>query len=211
MYIVNNVFLRGAVVRPAVFSHDSHGVRYYQLEVATLRLSGAQDALRVLVPEEGLRQFDPCVGDTVEVEGQLRSFNNKSGVGSRLVVSVLARSMRPGSGENENSVSLTGSLCKAPVYRKTPLGREICDLLVAAGRPYGRADYLPVICWGQTARDCAELEVGSRIAIEGRFQSRVYIKQSDGASLERTAYEVSAVRVVPEGDSVTPESGEGAS
>lgn len=196
---MNTVFLRGAATDPAAFSHESHGVRYYQINVAALRLSGAHDVLRVLMSEDTLRSYCPRAGETVEVEGQLRSFNNKSGIGSRLVVSVLARDIRPGSGESENSVSLSGSLCKAPVYRKTPLGREICDLLVAVGRPYGRADYLPVICWGQTARTCAELEVGTRINIEGRFQSRNYIKQTGEDAVERVAYEVSATHVAPEG------------
>lgn len=195
---MNVVLLRGAVVNPAYFSHESHGVRYFQMDIAAMRLSGTQDVLRVLVPEDILRVFDPCTGDIVELEGQLRSFNNKSGVGSRLVVSVLARNLRPGTGESENSVLLCGSLCKDPVYRKTPLGREICDLLLAVPRPYGRADYLPVICWGQTARCCAELGVGARVTVEGRFQSRNYIKQTEGAAVERVAYEVSAVRVEPE-------------
>ena len=194
---MNTVFLRGEAADPAAFSHESHGVRYFQINIAVPRLSGALDVLRVLAPGEALMAYCPKPGETVEIDGQLRSFNNKSGIGSRLVVSVLVRTICPGSGENENRVLLSGSLCKAPVYRKTPLGREICDLLVAVGRLYGRADYLPVICWGQTARECSELEVGDRINITGRFQSRKYIKQTGDEAVERVAYEVSATSVVP--------------
>ena len=194
---MNTVFLRGEAVEPAVFSHESHGVRYYQINLSVPRLSEARDVLRIIIPAESLRAHCPRLGDKIEVEGQLRSYNNKSGVGSRLVVSVLAKSLSlcEGDAESANRVELSGSLCKQPVYRKTPLGREICDMLVAVGRPYGRADYLPIICWGHTARMCSELEVGARIDIAGRFQSRVYIKQVEDKTVERVAYEVSAIKI----------------
>ena len=194
---MNCVSLSGSVVRPAEFSHESHGMRYYQIEISSRRLSGVEDVLRALISENELRRYDPCVGDMVELDGQLRSFNNKSGVGSRLVISVFAQNLRPGSGESINRVELEGVLCKAPIYRKTPLGREICDLLIAVPRAFGKSDYLPVICWGRMARDSADYDVGARLSVKGRFQSRTYIKQLENSSVERVAFEVSASFIGP--------------
>ncbi|MCL2029971.1 MAG: single-stranded DNA-binding protein [Oscillospiraceae bacterium] len=192
---MNNVLLRGTVSEPAAYSHESHGRQYFQLILATTRLSGTEDLLRILLPEMLLQGCDPRPGDRVAVEGALRSFNNKSGRGSRLVLSALAKSLTLCDGPSENRVELAGTLCKPPVYRRTPLGREICDLMLAVPRPYGRADYLPIIAWGTCARVCADLGVGDAVSIEGRFQSRKYIKLVGDASEEKTAYEVSAVHV----------------
>jgi single-stranded DNA-binding protein len=192
---MNTILLRGTTLDPAAYSHESHGQRYCQLTVATTRLSGAEDHLRVLIPEPLLELCDPEPGDRVAIEGTLRSFNNKSGQGSRLVLSALAKSLAPATEPSENRVELSGTLCKEPVYRRTPLGREICDLMLASPRPYGRADYLPIIAWGACARACAGLNVGDAVSIVGRFQSRKYIKVVGEESLERTAYEVSAVQI----------------
>ena len=123
--------------------------------------------------------------------GEIRSFNNRSGVGNRLVITVLARSVVPGEGDPCNQVFLHGVLCKPPVLRRTPLGRDICDLLLAVNRRYRRADYLPCIAWGSLARRCAELAPGNRVELEGRLQSRVYTKRLGETSEERTAFEVS--------------------
>ena len=130
-------------------------------------------------------------GEELSVEGEVRSFNNRSGVGSRLVISVYARQMHREPGEEENRLRLTGTLCKVPVYRRTPLGRDICDLMLAVNRRYGRTDYLPCIAWGSLARRCAELAPGNRVELEGRLQSRVYTKRLGETSEERTAFEVS--------------------
>ncbi len=195
---MNVVLLRGQVAKQASFSHSSHGKNYFQMDLATLRLSGTQDILCVLMPEELLLHYDPRVGDRVEIDGQIRSFNNKSGLGNRLVISVLARSITVFDGEDINQVSLRGSLCKAPIYRKTPLGREICDLLLAVARPYGRADFIPVICWGQCARESAQFFVGQPVSVVGRFQSRPYIKLINGQPYDKIAFEVSAVQILPE-------------
>lgn len=192
---MNVIFLRGTVSEPPVYSHESHGQRYYQLTVATTRLSGTEDHLRVLVPEPLLQMCGPEPGSRVATEGTLRSFNNKSGQGSRLVLSALAKSLTPTDEPSENRVELSGTLCKPPIYRRTPLGREICDLMLAVPRPYGRADYLPIIAWGTCARACADLTVGNAVSIEGRFQSRKYVKIIGEDSVERTAYEVSAIHV----------------
>lgn len=192
---MNSILLRGTVIETASFSHDSHGQIYYQMILSTTRLSGAEDTLRVLVPEPLLHGFRPLARESVEMEGTLRSFNNKSGQGSRLVLSALAKSIRPTEEPSINQVELSGALCKNPIYRRTPLGREICDLIVAVPRPYGRADYLPIITWGVCARACSGLAVGGAILVEGRFQSRKYIKIIGEESVEKTAYEISATRV----------------
>ena len=196
---MNSILLRGTVSEPPGYSHESHGQRYDQLTLSTTRLSGTEDRLRVLLPEALLQLYCPERGDAVTMEGTLRSFNNKSGQGSRLVLSALAKSLSPMEpGEfAENRVELTGTLCKPPIYRRTPLGREICDLMLAVPRTYGRADYLPIIAWGICARACAELSVGDAVSVEGRFQSRKYVKQTDDGSVEKTAYEVSATHVEP--------------
>ena len=137
-------------------------------------------------------------GMPLEVEGEVRSFNNKSGRGSRLVITLHARSLRPGNGPDENRLVLAGVLCKPPVLRRTPLGREICDLMLAVNRRYGRADYLPCIAWGALAQRCAGLAVGDGVALEGRLQSRLYQKTTaEGTVQERTAFEVSATTLVP--------------
>lgn len=195
---MNSILLRGTVSEAAVLSHESHGQMYYQLVVSTTRLSGAEDSLRVLAPEAALRVYHPGAGERVEIEGALRSFNNKSGQGSRLVLSALAKSLQPTEEPSVNHVELSGTLCKAPIYRRTPLGREICDLIVAVPRPYGRADYLPIIAWGVCARMCSALPVGDPVFVEGRFQSRKYIKLIGDSSVEKTAYEISATRIEQE-------------
>ena len=128
------------------------------------------------------------------VIGQLRSFNNKSGQGSRLVISVFAHQLTPGGESPFNQIQLSGVLCKTPVPRRTPLGREICDIILAVNRRYGRADYLPCIAWGAVAAQTADMHTGQRLTVEGRVQSRIYTKNENGVLTERTAYEVSIMR-----------------
>ena len=182
----NRVVLRGTVAGEAVLSHQVHGIDFYRFPLAVPRLSGRED-LPLSSPETAL----PQAGAFVEVTGEIRSFNNRSGVGNRLVITVLARSVVPGEGDPCNQVFLHGVLCKPPVLRRTPLGRDICDLLLAVNRRYRRADYLPCIAWGSLARRCAELAPGNRVELEGRLQSRVYTKRLGETSEERTAFEVS--------------------
>ena len=158
-------------------------------------LSGTPDTLPVLVPEALLTAVR--LEDPLRVRGQLRSFNNRSGVGNRLVLTVYAQAMEPGSGEPCNRILLSGALCKPPIFRRTPLGRSICDLMLAVSRRYGRADYLPCISWGAVARTCAGLDVGDALRLEGRFQSRDYTKKLENQILHRTAYEVSVMSLQP--------------
>lgn len=191
----NEVLLEGIALEAPALSHENHGTRFYRFPLEVPRLSGTPDTLPVLLPEPLL--------DTVQteaplrVQGQLRSFNNRSGVGNRLVLTVYAQAIQPGTGEPCNRILLSGALCKPPIFRRTPLGRSICDLMLAVSRRYGRADYLPVIAWGQLAVRAARLQVGDPLSLEGRVQSRAYRKVlEDGSIQDRVAYEVSAMHLL---------------
>ena len=187
----NRVVLRGTVAEEATLSHQVHGIAFYRFPLAVPRLSGREDRLNILCPHTAPEDPLPQAGAFVEVRGEVRSFNNRSGVGNRLVITVLARELLPSAEEPCNQVVLGGVLCKPPVLRRTPLGRDICDLLLAVNPRYRRADYLPCIAWGSLARRCAELAPGNRGELEGRLQSRVYTKRLGETSEERTAFEVS--------------------
>ena len=190
----NKIFLRGRLAAPPAPSHVNHGIPYLTFPLTVRRLSGAEDRLNVVASQEQLDQFPPLeAGDPLAVWGEVRTFNNRSGVGSRLVVSVFARELSREEGEDENRLELSGTLCKPPALRSTPLGRTICDMILAANRRYGRADYLPCIAWGSLAYRCGAMEVGDTLALEGRLQSRVYTKEIDGQPQERTAFEVSVM------------------
>ena len=191
----NHVELCGGVLTAPEPSHTNHGESFYRFLLSVPRLSGLNDELPVLV-RESLLPADLSPGDTVTLLGQLRSFNNRSGVGSRLVLTVYALDIQPGTGDACNQIFLTGSLCKPPVFRRTPLGRSICDLMLAVSRRYGRADYLPVITWGQLAVQASRLTVGDPVALEGRVQSRVYRKVTEEGTQERVAYEVSVMHLL---------------
>ena len=193
----NRVHLCGQAADAPVLSHINHGCAFYRFTLSVLRLSGQADKLPVIVPKTLLDAVPVAAGDTVTVIGQLRSFNNKSGQGSRLVISVFAHQLTPGGESPFNQIQLSGVLCKTPVPRRTPLGREICDIILAVNRRYGRADYLPVIAWGQLAVQAARLQVGDTLSLEGRVQSRTYRKVlEDGTAQERVAYEVSAMHLL---------------
>ena len=163
------------------------------------RLSGVEDRLHVVLPDGLLPQLGPPVlGQEVTVTGEVRTFNNRSGPGSKLVISTFARSILPCSGPDENRLELTGTLCKPPALRSTPLGRTICDMILAVNRRYSRADYLPCIAWGSLAHLCGSLSVGDRVRLTGRLQSRLYNKTIEGRLEERTAFEVSIMSLTQE-------------
>lgn len=185
----NRILLRGQIGQPPVFSHESHGKKFYLTIMEVPRLSGAVDCLNLLLPERLLSEA--VLEEQLEVTGQVRSFNNRSGTGSRLVITVFVRTLTRSSMPAENKLWVSGSLCKPPVFRRTPLGREICDMMLAVPRSYGRSDYLPCICWGTTALTAAALSVGDKVTLEGRLQSRNYIKVLGEKREERVAYEVS--------------------
>ena len=196
----NYVELWGVAEREAVFSHENHGQRFYKFPLRVDRLSGQADYPIVVAPEALLRTTEVGEERPLRVVGQLRSFNNKSGQGSRLVITVLAQELEGSDGSFFNHITLSGVLCKQPYLRRTPLGRSICDLILAVNRHYGRADYLPCIAWGQVASQVAQMGVGDRLALEGRVQSRNYTKMLDTGPEERTAFEVSIMQLVEESE-----------
>lgn len=190
----NRVELRGVAEDAPLLSHVNHGCAFYRFTLSVLRLSGQADKLPVIVPRPLLLLTPVSPGDGVHITGQLRSFNNKSGQGSRLVISVFAHQLTLGGESPFNQIQLSGILCRTPTLRRTPLGREICDIILAVNRRYGRADYLPCIAWGAVAAQAADMRTGQRLTVEGRVQSRVYTKNDNGVLTDRTAYEVSIMR-----------------
>ena len=203
----NLVQLRGTAAAEAQPSHENHGQRFYRFPLAVRRLSGQTDTLYIIATGGQIQQITGCppesgglTGCRVAVEGQLRSFNNKSGSGSRLIISVFARALTPAAEDDLNCIQLRGVLCKPPVLRRTPLGRCISDMMLAVNRRYGRADYLPCIAWGQVAMITGRMAVGDPLALEGRVQSRIYTKVVEGCAQERVAYEVSIMRLTDEAE-----------
>lgn len=194
VFVSNRAELCGTVTAAPRYSHESRGIEFYTFPLETRRLSGASDTLNIILRRDIPGGF-PSAGDCVRVAGELRSFNNKSGIGNRLILTVFTRELSPWEGPDENRITLTGAVCKEPVLRTTPMGREICDLLLAVGRRYHRSDYIPVIAWGLQARDAAMANLGDRLTVQGRLQSRAYTKVVDGVAEERLAYEVSAADV----------------
>ena len=187
----NRAELRGVLAAAPAYSHTSRGERFYVFPLETRRLSGTADTINVIARESLLNSAEVLEAGRIHVAGELRSFNNRSGVGAKLVISVFARSIALEDGEDINRVELSGTLCKTPVLRVTPLGRDICDIMLAVNRRCGRSDYLPCICWGRRAREYSRLATGDRLSLVGRIQSRRYIKLIDGEGVEKTAYEVS--------------------
>ena len=192
----NFVQLRGTAAGEPEPSHENHGQRFYRFPFAVRRLSGQTDNLWVIATGDQLRCLGTLTGKRLSVDGQLRSFNNKSGYGSKLVISVFAQAIFPTEEGDLNNIQLRGVICKPPVLRRTPLGRCISDMMLAVNRRYGRADYLPCIAWGQVAMLTGRMEVGEVLALEGRVQSRAYTKVVEGCAQERTAFEVSVMHLV---------------
>ncbi len=188
----NHALLVGEALEEPAFSHASHGEDFFLAPVQSLRLSGTADVLNVLLPRTLLEQCPVRAGERVRLEGEVRSYNNRSGVGHRLVITLLAQSVTwDATGADDNRVTLAGALCRRAVYRRTPLGREIADVMLAVNRRYGRADYLPCIAWGSIAQKCSQLEVGTLLRLGGRLQSRAYTKMTEDGPVNKTAYEVS--------------------
>lgn len=189
----NIITLRGELDGLPEFSHENHGRRFYRFKLNVPRLSGAVDTLPVIVEERILQGLDPCSGDMIAVTGQIRSHNIRVENGRRLLIFVFATSVTAEDGEPVNNVMLTGYLCREPNYRRTPLGREICDVMLAVPRAFRRADYLPCILWGRVAQEISNCLVREQIRICGRMQSRCYTKLTEEGPEERIAYEISAL------------------
>lgn len=187
----NYIRLCGTVKSSPVLSHVTRSKQFYTFPLEVYRLSGTADVINVILREDMLSEL-PAAGERAEVEGEIRTFNNRSGEGAKLVITVFARRIDAEAFDDENYTGLRGILCKPTMLRTTPMGRDICDIMLAVNRRYGRSDYIPCICWGQKAREAAEWSVGDRIELTGRLQSRQYIKVTDEESVERIAFEVSA-------------------
>lgn len=188
----NYVKLCGVMAGRPAYSHSSRGQQFYIFPLEVQRLSGNTDTLNIVVRPEQLALLEAAECEKLCVTGQLRTFNNRRGEGAKLVITVFARELMLCDEDDCNLVQLSGTLCKAPNLRCTPMGRDICDLMLAVNRHYGRSDYLPCICWGLKAREAAAWTVGTQIRLEGRIQSRKYIKLCEDGAAEKTAYEVSA-------------------
>ncbi|MDY3920233.1 MAG: single-stranded DNA-binding protein [Candidatus Limivivens sp.] len=192
----NQVSIMGRVASEFVFSHEVFGEGFYMLDLLVKRLSDSSDRIPVMISERLIDVTQDYQGEYIQVEGQFRSYNRHEEKKNRLVLSVFAREVSFVEEEDDkvksNQIFLDGFICKPTVYRKTPLGREIADMLIAVNRPYGKSDYIPCICWGRNARFASNFDVGNRVQIWGRIQSRDYMKKLDGDLTEkRTAYEVS--------------------
>lgn len=190
--------LRGTLAGRPVFSHSGRGEDYYVFPLEVERLSGAVDTLNVIVRRALMESLEIEERPRLYIKGEVRSFNNKSGVGNRLIISVYAMSIELTDDDDLNEVSLTGTICKAPTLRRTPMGREICDVMLAVNRRYGRSDYLPCIVWGKLAQEASELHVGAQVSFFGRLQSRKYMKLEDNVQIEKTAFEISASSMLAE-------------
>lgn len=170
------------------------------VDVSVKRLSNSEDRIPVMISERLIDVTEDYTGEFIMVNGQFRSYNKHDELKNRLVLSVFAREVEfieeELDGAKTNTIILDGYICKLPVYRKTPLGREIADLLIAVNRPYGKSDYIPCICWGRNARFASAFEVGNHVQVFGRIQSREYVKKlSETATEKRTAYEVSVSKL----------------
>ena len=196
----NQVSIMGKIDTGFTFSHQVFGEGFYTMEILVRRLSDSEDRIPVMVSERLLDVTQDYTGEYIEIQGQFRSYNRHEEKHNRLVLSVFAREVSFVEEETDkaktNQIFLDGYICKAPVYRKTPLGREIADMLIAVNRPYGKSDYIPCICWGRNARFAAGFEVGGHVQIWGRIQSREYVKKiNEEESEKHVAYEVSVSKL----------------
>lgn len=196
----NQVAISGEIVSDFIFSHQIYGESFYMVDVAVQRLSDAQDVIPVMVSDRLMDVKKSYIGSFIRINGQFRSYNKDDQNRRRLVLSVFARDIEflnvPDTADISNNIYLEGYICKAPTYRKTPLGREIADVLLAVNRPYSKSDYIPCICWGRNARYAGSFEIGEKCAVWGRLQSREYFKKIDEENtVKRTAYEVSVAKL----------------
>ena len=196
----NQVTIMGKVATEFSFSHEVFGEGFYMVEVEVKRLSNSEDRIPLMISERLIDVTQDYTGEYIMVHGQFRSYNRHEEQKNRLVLSVFVREIsfmeEEPDGTKTNSIWLDGYICKEPIYRKTPLGREIADLLIAVNRPYGKSDYIPCIAWGRNARFASTFEVGGKIQVWGRVQSREYVKKISEEEIEKhIAYEVSVSKL----------------
>ncbi|MGO5052027.1 single-stranded DNA-binding protein [Lachnospiraceae bacterium LCP25S3_G4] len=196
----NQVTIMGEVASEFIFSHEVFGEGFYMVDILVKRLSNSDDRIPLMISERLIDVTEDYRGEYIMASGQFRSYNRHEDQKNRLVLSVFVREIsfveEEMDGAKTNSILLDGYICKAPIYRKTPLGREIADLLLAVNRPYGKSDYIPCICWGRNARYAQSFEVGEHVQVLGRIQSREYVKKiSETEAEKRVAYEVSVSKL----------------
>ncbi len=196
-HVINELHLTGTLTAMPEMGHEAFGEVFYYLTLSVPRLSGAEDLLPVTISERLLEDQTLEPGVMLSVDGQVRSYNKVVDGSGRLLITAFAqRLVEHDPQRNPNLLQLTGTLCKPPAYRTTPFGREIADLMLAVNRAYGKSDYIPCITWGRSARFASRLQVGNRITLAGRLQSRSYQKQMpDGSTVEKVAYEVSVSQI----------------
>lgn len=199
-HMANQILLRGTLASMPEFSHENHDRRFFRFFLEVPRLSGAVDTLPVMVEENLLNAVDLESGSMFTVSGQIRSHNIRTDGKRHLLVFVFANAIACEDGEPINDVTLEGTLCREPTYRRTPLGREICDVMLAVKRAFRRSDYLPCILWGRTAQEISQCHTRDVITLTGRLQSRLYTKVTETGTEERTAYEISALTAEVLGD-----------
>ena len=213
-YLENNhLVLVGKVTSDKRFSHEIYGEKFYIFDLEVPRLSGNADIIPITISERLLEKEDLALGKKIIVEGQFRSYNSYQNERNKLVLTVFAKDVKFIENQDEeiqaskdfvsNEVILNGYICKKPIYRQTPFGREIADLLLAVNRAYNKSDYIPCIAWGRNARFCENIEVGTEVKVIGRVQSRAYEKKyEDGTVVKKVAYEVSvgSLEVVKENE-----------
>ncbi len=188
----NEARLVGFVVTHPEYSHELHGESFYKVVIASDRLSENKDEILTTISERLIADIDLEIGTKVEIRGQFRSYNNYSGEGSKLILTLFAKDIKLTDEDCDNEIFLNGYICKPAVFRTTPFGREIADVLLAVNRAYGKSDYIPCIAWGRNAKFAELLPVGSNIKVWGRMQSRKYQKKIDEETVvEKIAYEVS--------------------
>ena len=215
----NRLVLVGKIVSEKVYSHEIYGEKFYIFNLEVIRLSSTTDIIPITISERLLTELEIVIGKEVKVEGQFRSYNSYENERNRLILTVFAKEIEEvvkkeeseeDKGEVTNEVTLVGYVCKKPIYRQTPFGREIADVLLAVNRAYNKSDYIPCIAWGRNARFCQNMEVGTEVKITGRVQSRTYEKKHEDGSVEaRVAYEVSIASMeVPEKESDSEENHE---
>ena len=189
----NTILLRGELQQLPQFSHENHHKRFYRFILSVPRLSGTVDLLPVIAEEQLLNTIDLSGGAMLQVQGQIRSHNLRENGTRRLLIFVFANAISATDERPANDVVLQGPLCRQPNLRRTPLGRDICDVMLAVPRAFQRADYLPCILWGRTAQEISACHTSDIIRIQGRLQSRIYSKQTEAGTEERTTYEISAL------------------
>ena len=192
----NKVYLSGIVSESPEFSHEVMGEGFYDLTLDVQRLSGQSDKVPLTISERLMGDVSLDIGEKIGVYGQLRSYNKVVGERSKLVLKVFVRELGIGDDQNPNYIEIEGYVCKPTIYRTTPFGREICDVLLAVNRAYNKSDYIPCIAWGRNARYAQSFEVGDKVIVSGRIQSREYQKVlEDGSHESRVAYEVSINKI----------------